>query len=456
LSQIKNITMSKIKLKKGLDIKLQGIPKEEIIETNLSEFYAVKPTDFRNLTPKIVAKKGDIVKAGSVLFHDKDNEDILFTSPISGELVNIIRGERRKILEFIIKADSEIKYIEYKTGNAEHFSTDEIKNQLLKSGLWVRIIRRPFGIIPKTDETPKAIFISTFDTAPLAPNYNFTLKDSLFEFQTGIDILSKLCNEKIYLNINSKINNNIFREIKNVQINEFSGPHPAGNTGIQIHHINPINKGDVVWTINPQDVVFIGRLFKTGKLDLTKTIALAGSEVEKPQYYKVISGCQIETIVNNNLKSDNHRIISGNVLTGTKIEHNGFLGFYDNLISIIPEGNYYEMFGWAKPGLNKYSNSKFFLSWLRKNKKWNLDTNFHGGKRPFVLTGNMERVLPMDILPMHLLKSCLADDIDMLEKLGIYEILEEDFALCEFISETKMEFQEIIANAIELMRSEME
>ncbi len=454
--KIKSLDMSQIKLKKGLDIKLQGIPEKKITELKNSEFYAIKPTDLRNLIPKIIAKEGNKVKAGDILFQDKYDEEILFTAPVSGELTNIIRGERRKILEFIIKADKEIIYKEFKSGNIDDFSEQEIKTQLLKSGLWTKIIRRPFGIIPKINETPKAIFISTFDSAPLAPDYNFTLKNSLNDFQTGINFLKKLTNTKIHLNINAKIADNIFRDIKNVQLNEFSGPHPAGNPGVQIHHIDPINKGDIVWTINPQDVVFIGRLFSKGKLDMTKIIALSGSEVIKPQYYKVISGCQIKNIISQNIKQDNVRIISGNVLSGTKIEKEGFLCYFDNQITVIPEGNYYEMLGWAKPGLNKYSFSKFFLSSLRKNKKWNLDTNLHGGLRPFVLTGKMDKVLPMDILPMHFLKSCISEDIDMLEKLGIYEILEEDFALCEFISETKMDFQELIANAIELMRAEME
>lgn len=448
--------MSPIKIKKGLDIKLQGIAEKKKSDIQYSELYAIKPSDFRNITPKIVAKEGEKVKAGTILFHDKNDENIVFTSPISGLLENIVRGERRKILEFSIKPDSEIEYETFKSGKIDDFSEQEIKEQLLKSGLWTKIVKRPYGVIPKIDENPKAIFISTFDSAPLSADYNFTLKDSLVEFQTGIDFLKKLTNVQIHLNINSKIENNIFREIKNVQINEFYGPHPAGNVGVQIHHIDPINKGDIVWTINPQDIVFIGRLFSFGKVDLSKIIALAGSEVKEPQYYKVISGCQINKIIENNLKSDNYRIISGNVLTGTKIEKDGYLGYFDNIITVIPEGNHYEMFGWAKPGLNKYSNSKFFLSFLRKNKQWDLDTNLHGGLRPFVLTGRMEKVLPMDILPMQLLKSCIAEDVDMLEKLGIYEILEEDLALCEFISETKMNFQELISNAIDIIRTEME
>ncbi len=448
--------MSIIKLKKGLDIKLKGKPKEEIKELPLSDFYAVKPIDFKNLTPKIVKKAGQKVKAGSVIFQDKHNSKIVFTAPVSGELTEIKRGERRKILEFIIKTDQNIQYEQFKKGSINDFSKQEIKNQIIKSGLWTKIIKRPFGIIANPEQTPKALHISTFDTAPLSQNYNFTLKNSIEDFQTGVNFLNKLTDNKVHLNINANIKNNFFENIKNAKINEFSGKHPTGNVGIQIHHTTPIIKGETVWTINPQDVVFIGRLFSKGILDLTKIIALAGNEVKKPRYYKIITGDKISNIIKNNIKKDNVRYISGNVLSGRKVDKNSFIGAFDNLLTVITEGDYYEMFGWAKPGFNKYSVHKAFFSWLRPNKRWELDTNYHGGLRTFVLTGKMEKVLPMKILPMQLLKACIAEDIDMMENLGIYEIIEEDIALCEFISETKMDFQEIINNAIKLMIQETE
>jgi len=447
--------MSIFKLKKGLDIKLAGKADEKITELQLSEFYAIKPSDFRNLTPKTVAKEGDKVKAGSVIFQDKYNPNIVFTSPVSGELAEIKRGERRKILEFIIKADKTQEYIEFKSGKAEDFSAEEIKEQLIQSGLWVKIVKRPYGVIPKPDQTPRAIHIPTFDSAPLAPNYNFTLKNNIEEFQAGVNILSKLTTGEVHVNVDAKIQNNIFVDVRNAKVNMFSGPHPAGNVSTQINLVTPIMKGDIVWTVNPQDVVFIGRLFLTGKLDLTKAVALTGSEVKEPQYFKIISGAPIKDITIDKIKGQNVRFISGNVLSGAKVESNSFIGTFDNIITVIPEGDYYEMFGWAKPGFNRFSVSKAYFSWFRK-KEWSLDTNIHGGVRSFVLTGKMDKVFPMNIMPMQLLKACYTDDIDMMEKLGIYEVIEEDFALCEFISETKMDFQEAVSKAITLMITEME
>jgi Na+-transporting NADH:ubiquinone oxidoreductase subunit A len=445
--------MREIKLKKGLDIKLKGKAKLEYGGKIESEYYGIKPTDYRNLIPKPLIKVGEKVKAGSIVFCDKKNEQIVFTSPVSGELTEIVRGERRKILEFVIKSDDKNEYEIFKSTETSDFSPEQIKERLIKSGLWTKIVSRPYGIIPRIDESPKAIHISTFDSSPLGVDYNYTLKEDIDEFQIGVNILSKL--SKVYVNIDAKIEQNIFRDIKNAEITSFFGPHPAGNTGTQIHFLTPINKGDKVWTVNPQDVVFIGRLFKTGKLNLRKKIALAGYEVSEPKYYELISGAKISNIVEGKLLEKNIRIISGNVLTGQKVGEEGFLGSFDNLVSVIREGNYYEMLGWAKPGWNKYSASPMFLSFFRKKKEWELDTNLHGGVRPFVLTGKMEKVIPIDIFPMHLLKACIAEDVDMIEKLGIYEVLEEDFALAEFISETKMNFQEIISSAINLMMEEM-
>ncbi len=444
-----------VKLKRGLDINLKGKAKKEVVDLPLAEYYAVKPPDFKFVTPRVQAKVGDKVKAGSVLFFDKYKPEIVFTSPVSGEVVEIRRGERRKILEYVIKADSEIVYEQFDTGDVNNLTAGQLIDVLIKSGLWSAIIQRPYGIIADPKVKPKAVHISTFDSAPLAPDYQFTLKDYLDEFQLGIDVLAKISEAKIFLNLNGKLQNNIFSGIKNVTITEFVGPHPAGNVGVQIHHLTPVMKGEVVWTVNPQDVVFIGRLFKTGKLDLTKIIALAGSEVKEPKYYKVISGTSIKDIVKDQVTGDNVRYISGNVLTGTKIDKNGFLGRYDNLITVIPEGNYYEFMAWAGLGLNKYSTSRTFFSWLFPNKEWVIDTNLHGGQRPFVVTGRMDKVLPMQIYPEFLLKAILVNDIEKMEALGIYEVVEEDLALCEFVCVSKVEIQDIISQGLQTMIKEM-
>jgi len=446
--------MSNIKIKKGLDLPLKGAPEKNIIELQNVSLYAIKPDDFKNLTPKTHVKEGEKVIAGDAIFFDKYNEKIAFTSPVSGILKEIKRGERRKILEFVIESDSKIEYKEFKKGN--NFSKEDIINQLLESGLWTKIIKRPFGTIPNPEKLPKAIHISTFDTNPLASDYNFTLKNDISEFQEGVNILSKLTDGKVHVNLNSKINDNIFSSITNAQLNYFEGPHPAGNVGTQIHFTTPINKGEIVWTVNPQDVVFIGRLFKFGKLDLSKIISVAGEGFKTPQYYKIISGCQISKIIVNNLNFDEVRIISGSVLRGSKIEKDSCIGVFDNSISVIKEGNYYEMFGWITPGFGKFSVSRTFFSWLNPKKQRTVDTNYHGGERAFVVTGEMEKVMPMDILPMHLVKACMIDDIDSMENLGIYEILEEDLALCEFVCTSKIEIQEIVEKSIVTMIKEME
>jgi Na+-transporting NADH:ubiquinone oxidoreductase subunit A len=320
--------------------------------------------------------------------------------------------------------------------------------------MWPFIKRRPYGVIASPNEKPISIYISTFDTAPLAPDYNFVLKGQLGSFQTGINALAKLTSGKVYLGLNQ---DSTFADIKNVLANKFDGPHPAGNVGIQIHNTNPINKGDVVWTVNVQDVLFIGRLFETGKVDFTKIIALTGSEVENPKYYKTVLGTPVAILTDRKLKKADYkqRIISGNVLTGTKVKTQGYVGFYDSQVTVIPEGDNYEFLGWAKPRLNKFSMSHSYFSWFTPGKIYKPDANLNGEERAFVVTGQYDKVVPMDILPVHLIKAIIADDIDKMEQLGIYEIIEEDFALCEFVCTSKIEVQKIIRDGINLMIKEL-
>jgi Na+-transporting NADH:ubiquinone oxidoreductase subunit A len=443
-----------IKLRKGLNIKIKGSAKEELKTLSAPLTIALKPTDFLGLTPKLKVKADAIVKAGDALFYDKYHPEILFTSPVGGKVISINRGERRRILEVVIESDEKAGSVKFVKSNPDSLSGEEIKNQLLKSGLWPFIKKRPYGIIAVPDEKPISIYISTFDTAPLAPNYSFMLESELDTFQTGVNALAKLTDGKVKLGVN---NSSVFSAVKNVEINTFAGPHPAGNVGIQIHHTAPLNKGDVVWTVNVQDVIFIGRLFETGKVDFTKIVALTGSEVENPQYFKTILGAPISTFIDGNLKTTDYkqRIISGNVLTGTKVEPGGFLGFYDSQISVIPEGDDYEFMGWALPGIDKFSASKTFLSKLFPKKEYVLNANLHGGERAFVLSGQYEKLVPMDILPVHLLKAILVNDIDKMEQLGIYEVIEEDFALCEYACTSKIKVQNILRNGINTMIKEL-
>jgi Na+-transporting NADH:ubiquinone oxidoreductase subunit A len=450
--------MSKvIRIKKGLDINLAGKAEKEAVKFSLSKFYAVKPTDFPGITPKVIAKPGQEVKAGTPLFFDKYNPDIIFTSPVSGKLSTITRGERRRILEFVIETNDKIEYEEFRKAKPEDLSRDEIKENILKSGCWPFIRQRPFAVIAKVNEVPRDIFITSFDTAPLAADVDFIIREEFSSFQTGVNALTKLTDGKVYLGIKAGELSSPFTNTANVQKFEFSGPHPTGNVGVQINKIKPVNKGDVVWTLNAADVLIIGRLFEKGKYDASRNIALAGSEVIRPKYYKTISGVQISDIIKDNIKQgeSDKRIISGNVLTGEKVDEKGYLGFYDNVITVIPEGNTPEFLGWGMPGLKKFSVSRTFFTWLNPKKERVINTKLHGGERPFIVTGEMEKVFPMNIYPMQLLKAIHIKDLDLMEELGIYEIAEEDFALCEVINTSKIEIQKNIREGFEFAIKEL-
>lgn len=448
--------MSKdIRIKKGLDLKLKGEAAHKVAEVTRSKVYAVKPSDFHGVTPKMVVKEGDNVKAGEVIFYSKADEKVKFVAPVSGKIQEIKRGEKRVILEILIAADSQDVFVEHSKKNPNDLSTEEVKDHLLASGCWPFINQRPYDVIANSADTPKAIFISAYATAPLEADVEFVLESKMEAFKVGIEALTKLTSGKVHLSLKGK-GKSIFSEVKGVALHKVYGPHPAGNVGVQIEKIDPICSGERVWTVAPQDVAIIGELFLTGKLNLTRTIALAGSEVKEPQYYNVVAGASIADVVANNINGDNVRIISGNVLTGKKVTSNGFLGFYSNVVTVIPEGNTYRMFGWmpfASPSI--HSASRTGLSWLMPGKKYAPNTNLNGEERALVVTGEMESVMPMDIYPIQLLKACLASDIDKMESLGIYEVAPEDFALIDYTNTSKLEAQEIIRGALDLMIKEV-
>ncbi|MGQ1908530.1 Na(+)-translocating NADH-quinone reductase subunit A [Marinifilum sp. RC60d5] len=445
------------KIKRGLDIKLIGKADKVLEKADRSETYAIKPTDFPGLTPKLKVKVDTEVKAGSPLFFDKYCPEINFASPVSGKVIAVNRGERRKILEVVIQADAETQYEEFKKADPNGLSREEVKAELLESGLWAFVRQRPYDVIANPQETPKAIFISAFDTAPLAADVDFLLEGEAKTFQAGIDALAKLTDGKVHLNVNPNMNESkVVSDLKNVSINKFTGAHPAGNVGVQIHHLDPINKGEVVWVVRPQEVVFIGRLFNKGIYDVSRKVALCGSEVKTPCYFETITGTSVRNILKGKLKDDEKiRVISGNVLTGTHIAEDGYLGMYDSQITVIPEGDQFEFFGWALPGLKKFSMSKTFFSWLTPNREYRLDANLHGEHRAFVVSGEYDKVFPMDILPVHLIKSILVEDVDLMEQLGIYEVAPEDFALCDFVCTSKIEVQDIVRKGLDLMIKEM-
>lgn len=444
-----------IKIKKGLDIKLMG-EAEKTISDLKPKSYAIKPTDFIGVFPKMLVKEGDTVKAGSPLFFDKYRDNIQFTSPISGKVTELKRGAKRVLLEVKIEPDEQIVYEDFGKANPADQSREKIIEKLLKSGIWPFIRQRPYSVIANPENDPKAIFISAFDSNPLAPDYDLLVHGQGEVFQAGIDVLAKLTSGKIHLNVNGEDTySKVFANSRNVQINKFTGPHPAGNVGTQIAYIDPINKGDIVWYLYPQDVLTIGNLFLNGKYDTTRLIAFTGSEVSKPTYFKTQLGACIDSMAENNVSDTKNRFISGNALTGDKVERDGHVGFYHSQVTVIPEGDTYEFFGWLIPNPKKHSFYRSAFSWLTPNKKFKLNTNLNGGDRAFVMTGQFEKVFPMKIFPMQLIKSIMIEDIDAMENLGIYEVDEEDFALCEYISTSKINIQEIVRNGLNLMRKEM-
>ncbi len=446
-----------IRINRGLDIRLKGMADKIYLKADTPAFCAIKPPDFHGLFPKLILKQGEEVKIGSKLFYDKYHPEIKYTSPVTGQVHEIRRGERRVIQEVIIKVSDKEEYVSFTSGDPLTMSRDEVIEILLESGMWPVIRQRPYSIVANPADFPKSVFISGFDTAPLAPDIDFIVKDNETGFQKGIDVLFQLTKGKIHLCVDSRYPVcKTFSNAKNVTFHKISGPHPAGNVGIQIHHIDPVNKGDIVWYVSPRDVISLGNLFIKGRVDNTTVIALTGSEVKKPVYYKVLRGTSLSAILNDNIKEEGVRVISGNVLTGTHISKEGFLGFYDNQVTVIPEGKKHEFLGWAMPGFNKFSFYRAFWSWLNPDAQYRIDTNLKGGRRSLVLTGQYEKVIPLDIYPMQLIKAILTEDIDQMEKLGIYEVAEEDFALAEFICPSKTEIQRLIRHGLDLIRKEME
>jgi Na+-transporting NADH:ubiquinone oxidoreductase subunit A len=442
-----------IRIKKGLDIKLVGEADQTTTKLPLSSVYAIKPENFHGITPKLLAKEKTEVKAGEALFYSKADERILFPSPVSGEVVEVVRGAKRKILEIKILADTSQKYQDFGKKDVSKMTPEEIKTHLLASGCWPFIKRRPYDILAKPDETPKAIFVSAYGSAPLAADYGYVLNGKDAELQAAVTALNKLTTGKVHVCANG---NSLFTSLNDVEFHKISGPHPAGNVSTQIAKIDPINKGEVVWVVSPQDLVVIGELLLTGKFNAQRIVALTGSQFSSPKYVTALPGIKIKDVVTDNLKSGNHRIISGNVLSGDKVNEEGYLGYYDNQITAIPEGDDYELFGWLVPVFNKISTSRALIfSWMFPNKKYDLNTNTNGEHRAFVVTGAYEEVFPLEIYPMQLLKSCLYKDLDEMEALGAYEVAPEDFALTEFICTSKQPHQQIIREGLDLMIEEI-
>ena len=446
--------MSKdIIVKKGLNINLVGDATKTLDISKNSKYYSVYPEDFHGVFPKLTVKADEKVKAGDVLFYDKNNEKVKFVSPISGKITEIQRGERRRIISIEILADKEI---EYKNLGKLDVKADKNKiiDYLLNAGLWPFIKQRPYDVIADHNISPKSIFISGFSSAPLSADLDFISKGYQDKIQTAINLLSKLTEGEIHMSVRKNSNSEL-SSLKNVTIHNVSGPHPSGNVGTLINKVSPVNKGEVVWTISLQDLILIGSVVESEKFSAERIIALVGSSVENPRYIKTLIGSQMSTILDKGIQDDN-RIISGNVLTGKQISIKGHLDYYSNTVSVIPEGNDYDLFGWTRPIFDKISASRALtFSWLLPNKKFSLNTNTNGEHRAFVVTGSYEKVFPLDIYPMRILKACMYKDLEEMEALGMYEVAPEDFALTEFVCVSKQPHQDIIRKGLDLMKKEL-
>ena len=471
-----------IRIKKGLDLPIEGAAECRIRDACGASTFAVKPTDYVGLVPRLLVAEGDKVSAGDALFCDKNDERIRFVSPVKGEVQAVVRGEKRKLLAVVVKALGDDPASGRTHASA---STAELRQRMLDEGLWPLLRQRPFGTVANPDNTPKAIVVSCFDSAPLAPDYDFVMQGREEDFCAGLETLASLTEGDLFVTFRpgqrlaNTVCQHVSSHLKNVKVEYFDGPHPAGNVGTQIARLCPINKGDTVWTVTVQDVAVLGRWAKKGEYVPVRVIAVAGPQARNPHYYRTLAGASVETLVRAQILNPDYptlqaegndcgnvRVVSGNVLSGTRIEPNGFIGAYDSLLTFLPEGNYYDFMGWLLPGLTKHSFSRTFMSgyvpqcmarvfsMLPECVKPRFDTNLHGGVRPLVFTGNFDRVFPFDIYPLQLLKACIIGDIELMEKLGIYEVEPEDFALCEYIDPSKTDIQPIIREALEKLRKE--
>ena len=444
-----------IKLRKGLDINLKGKAAKQKFSVKAAAQYALVPDDFVGMTPKVVVREGDKVKAGDALFVNKKQTDVKFASPVSGVVQAVVRGDRRKVLRVVVEADKDQQYVDFGQKQVASLDGDAVVKALLEAGLFGYINQLPYAVSTTPDQKPRAVFVSALRDMPLAGDFEYELLGNEEDFQTGLTALSKVA--PVYLGVGAKQTSKALTEAKDVEVNVFDGPCPAGNVGVQVNNIAPVNKGEVVWTVDPTAVIFFGRLFRTGKVDLRRLVAVAGSEITKPEYAEVLVGQPIADLLEGKLAAKDHvRIINGNPLTGRKATMDDFVGGHTSEITVIPEGdNVDEMLGWILPRTNDFSVSRSYFSWLfGKNKEYALDARVKGGERHMIMSGEYDKVLPMDIYAEYLIKAIIAGDIDRMEQLGIYEVAPEDFAVAEFVDSSKLELQHIVRQGLDMLRKE--
>ena len=445
-----------IRTRRGANLNIKGIAEKILDNTTSVTTFALNPDDFFGTIPKLICKEGAQVEAGAPIFFSKKNPDIKFVSPVSGTITAIERGPKRKIERICIAASKTQKFVSHSVQGWEKMDREQLKALLMESGNWPFIHQRPYGVMANPDDTPKAIFVNTVKTNPLSEDLRFVLKDDQKEFQLGIDLLNKLVDQPIFLGTD-KAQMGYFQTVERVQHYTVEGPHPAGNLSLHIQNITPLNMGERVWSVNAEDVANLGRFISTGTFSPQRTIAISGNAVDNPVYFKTLIGSALAPFLEKvGINQQYVRIINGDVLTGAQADPSGYLGYYNNLVSVIPEGNNYRMFGWLPfKDNNILSLSNTSFSRLFNRKGFDVDTNLNGEERALVVTGEMEKTFPLEIYPMQLIKACLVEDIEKMEALGIYEVVPEDFGLVEYANTSKLEAQEIIRQGIELMINEV-
>ena len=442
------------KLRKGLDINLAGKAEKKKLQLKSNGKYALQPDCFEGVVPKVVVKEGDKVKAGDALFVNKNCPEMKFASPVSGTVTAVERGERRKVLAVKVQADATQVFTDFGVKDVASLTGEQVKAALLEAGLFGYINQLPYDVVTTPDTTPKAIFVSALRDKPLAADFEFELQGQEKEWQAGLTALSKMA--KTCLGVGAKQTAAALTAAKDVEVNVFDGPCPAGNVGVQVNHVSPVNKGEVVWTVDPSAVIFFGRLFLTGKVDLRRLVALCGSEVKTPQYAEMLVGEELSTLLSNSYDASHTvRIINGNVLTGRVTSKDGYLGAHASEITVIPEGNDADEFaGWIMPRFKQFSVNRSYFSWLFGKKAYALDARVKGGERHMIMSGEYDKVMPMDIYPEYLIKAIITGNIDKMEQLGIYEVSPEDFALAEFVDSSKLELQRIVREGLNMLRRE--
>lgn len=436
------------KIDKGFDLKISGAATDTQLGYVPPQMFHIRPSDFRWMKPKLLVQPGSHVDIGTPLFCDKRDERVIIVSPIVGTVTEIVRGEKRVIEEITIDRDADSP-TETDVDFPQPTNGEEVRKQLLQYGLWPCLRQRPFATIPSPDTKPKSVFIPCFDSNPLAPDFNILMRGKEEDFLHGIQTLRMAAGDApIHLCMRESTDNQLFESVENVQKHYFSGPHPAGDVGPQIHRIDPIDKSEVVWFIDPQEVARIGQFFSKQTLQFRKTAVLTGPAVKSTGYFNTIYGANLTELLSNNLTQDNVRIISGSVLSGSKIDKSPTLRFYDRQVTVVAEGGQREILGWLLPGLKKWSLSHTFLAWLTPKRTYKVNTSLHGGRRAVMMTDVYDKVFPFDLMPLQLLKACEIKDIEQMEALGIYEVDSEDFALCELVCPSKKEWQRIVEEAM--------